>query len=140
MATLRQLIRHARPGKTTGSGTRTPALDGNPQLKGVCRKVYKITPKKPNSAQRLVANVSLSNDKSVIVYIPGIGNPGIQEHSTVLIRGGRVRDLPGIYYKVVRGALDAKGVVGRVTSRSKYGVKKPKIDTGDKSKKPTPAK
>jgi small subunit ribosomal protein S12 len=135
MATLRQLIRNGRTGKETGRGTRTPALEGKPQIRAVCRKVYKVSPKKPNSAQRLVANVKMSNGKTVIVYVPGIGNPGLQEHSTVLVRGGRVRDLPGIYYKVVRGALDAKGVAGRITSRSKYGVKKTKVDTSDKPKK-----
>jgi len=129
MATRQQLVRCKRGGKTTGRGSRAPALGGNPQLRGVCRKVYHMTPKKPNSAQRLVAAVKRSTGKTTIVYVPGEGVHGLQEHSTVLVRGGRVRDLPGIYYKVVRGTLDSKGVVNRVTSRSKYGVKKPKLAT-----------
>ena len=99
-------------------------------MRGVCRKVYHMTPKKPNSAQRLVTSVKRSTGKRAIAYIPGEGTSGLQEHSTVLVRGGRVRDLPGIYYKVVRGALDAKGVQNRVTSRSKYGVKKAKPESG----------
>jgi small subunit ribosomal protein S12 len=103
-------------------------------LRGVCRKLYHMTPKKPNSAQRQVANVKRSTGKTTIVYVPGEGNHGLQEHSTVLVRGGRVRDLPGVYYKVVRGAMDTKGVSGRVTSRSKYGAKKPLVD-GDEGTK-----
>lgn len=124
MSTMRQLINTPRVAKKTAKEARESALQGCPQLRGVCRKVYHTTPKKPNSAQRLVASVKRSTGKVVIVYVPGEGNPGLQEHSTVLVRGGRVPDLPGVYYKVIRGALDAKPVAKRTTSRSKYGVKK----------------
>jgi small subunit ribosomal protein S12 len=121
-ATLNQVIRgcRARPKKTK----RSPALTGNPQLRGVCTKVYTVKPKKPNSAIRKVARVRLSNGKVVIAYIPGEGHT-LQEHSVVLVRGGRVPDLPGVRYHMVRGALDLAGVVNRRTSRSKYGAKKP---------------
>jgi small subunit ribosomal protein S12 len=119
-------MKKPREVKVTGKEARELALSGRPQLRAVCRKVYHTTPKKPNSAQRLVASVKRSTGKTVIVYVPGEGSPGLQEHSTVLIRGGRVPDLPGVFYKVIRGALDAKGVAKRTTSRSKYGVKKSK--------------
>lgn len=124
MTTRQQLIRKPRSGKKTGKLKRAPALKGCPQVRGVCLKVYQTTPKKPNSAQRQVTSVRLSNGKTVIVYIPGEGQHGIQEHSTVLVRGGRVPDLPGVQYKVVRGKLDSKGVPNRKTSRSKYGTPK----------------
>ena len=126
MPTMSQLTRGCRTGKVTGRGTRAPALKKCPQVRGVCLKVYIKSPKKPNSAQRAVTTVRLSNGKSVMVYIPGQGPHGLQEHSTVLVRGGRVKDLPGVLYKAVRGSLDFKGVVNRVSSRSKYGVSKPK--------------
>lgn len=126
MTTLQQRIRHPRSGKTTGRATRAPARQGSPQVRGVCVKVYLKAPKKPNSAQRAVATVRLSNGKTVMAYIPGQGPHGLQEHSTVLIRGGRTQDLPGVLYKVQRGALDLKGVPNRSTSRSKYGTPKVK--------------
>ena len=122
MTTLQQLIRKPRSGKVTGRGTRAPALKKCPQVRGVCLKVYLKTPKKPNSAQRAVANVRLSNGKTVMSYIPGQGPHGLQEHSTVLVRGGRVKDLPGVLYKMVRGKHDLKGVLNRTSSRSKYGT------------------
>jgi small subunit ribosomal protein S12 len=105
--------------------SKAPALQGNPQKRGVCVRVYTTTPKKPNSALRKVARVRLSNGYEVTCYIPGIGH-NLQEHSIVLVRGGRVKDLPGVRYKIIRGALDAAGVKDRKQSRSKYGVKKPK--------------
>ena len=105
--------------------TDAPALAGSPQRRGVCTRVYTTTPKKPNSALRKVARVRLSNGMEVITYIPGEGH-NLQEHSVVLIRGGRVKDLPGVRYHVVRGALDAAGTRDRKSSRSKYGTKKPK--------------
>ncbi|MDA4120452.1 MAG: 30S ribosomal protein S12, partial [Thaumarchaeota archaeon] len=126
--TLQQLVRHGRSGKTTGRGTRAPALRGCPQVRGVCLKVYLMAPKKPNSAQRAVATVRLAYGKAVMAYIPGQGPHGLQEHSTVLVRGGRVKDLPGVLYKVVRGTLDLKGVPNRKSTRSKYGTPKPKRD------------
>lgn len=123
MPTVNQLLRKPRRQKVKKSRTR--ALEGNPFKKGVCVKVYTRTPKKPNSALRKVASVRLSNKKVVIAYIPGEKHK-IQEHSVVLIRGGRVKDLPGVQYRVVRGKFDLQGVVGRKRGRSKYGVKKPK--------------
>jgi len=103
--------------------TKTPALNGNPQIKGVCLKIYTRTPKKPNSALRKVAKVKLAKGKKIECYIPGEGH-NLQQYSVVLIRGGRVADLPGVRYHLVRGALDFKGVTSRVHGRSKYGVKK----------------
>jgi len=105
--------------------SKSPALDSSPQKRGVCTRVYTTTPKKPNSALRKVARVRLTNGKEVNVYIPGEGH-NLQEHSIVLIRGGRVKDLPGVRYHIVRGALDTSGVDGRKKSRSKYGAKRPK--------------
>jgi small subunit ribosomal protein S12 len=126
MTTFHQLVASPRTGKKTGRGTRAPSLRQCPQVQGVCLKVYIKAPKKPNSAQRAVATIRLSNEKTIIAYIPGQGPHGLQEHSNVLIRGGRVKDLPGVLYKVVRGTKDLKGVSNRVSSRSKYGTKKPK--------------
>lgn len=120
MATLNQVIRKCRKSKKTMS--KSPALDGCYQRKGVCNKVYTTKPKKPNSAQRKVARVKLTNGKVVIAYIPGEGH-NLQEHSVVLVRGGRVPDLPGVRYHIVRGAMDLQGVATRTTSRSKYGSK-----------------
>jgi small subunit ribosomal protein S12 len=111
--------------KKTGSKTDSPALMGCPQKRGVCIRVFISTPKKPNSALRKVARVRLTNGIEVTTYIPGIGH-NLQEHSIVLIRGGRVKDLPGVRYHVVRGALDTVGVEGRKNGRSKYGAKRPK--------------
>ena len=105
--------------------TTTPALKGNPQKRGVCTRVYTTTPKKPNSALRKVARVRLTNGMEVTAYIPGEGH-NLQEHSIVLIEGGRVKDLPGVRYHIVRGTLDTSGVSDRTTSRSRYGAKKPK--------------
>jgi len=121
--TIQQLIRFGRERKKKKS--KSPALQGSPQKRGVCVRVYTVTPKKPNSALRKVARVRLSNGIEVTAYIPGEGH-NLQEHSWVLVRGGRVKDLPGIRYKIIRGALDAAGVEGRRSSRSKYGTKKPK--------------
>lgn len=123
MPTINQLIKKER--SVQKSGTKSPALAGCPQRRGVCTRVYTTTPKKPNSALRKVAKVRLSNGFEVISYIPGIGH-NLQEHSVVLIRGGRVKDLPGVRYHIVRGVLDLQGVNGRLRSRSKYGAKKPK--------------
>ena len=123
MPTINQLIRSER--KIQKSKTTSPALASCPQKRGVCTRVYTTTPKKPNSALRKVAKVRLSNGFEVISYIPGIGH-NLQEHSVVLIRGGRVKDLPGVRYHVVRGVLDTQGVKDRKSSRSKYGAKKPK--------------
>ena len=106
--------------------TKSPALSSCPQKRGVCTRVYTTTPKKPNSALRKVAKVRLTNGVEVIAYIPGEGH-NLQEHSIVLVRGGRVKDLPGVKYHIVRGALDASGVEDRMQSRSKYGAKKPKV-------------
>jgi len=118
--TINQLIRKARVSQA--KKTKTPALKGAPQKRGVCTRVYTTTPKKPNSALRKVARVRLVNGMEVTAYIPGIGH-NLQEHSVVLIRGGRVKDLPGVRYKIIRAALDAAGVANRKQGRSKYGVK-----------------
>ena len=123
MPTVNQLVRKSRVSTTTKS--KSPALRGSPQKRGVCTKVYTTTPKKPNSALRKVARVRLSNGYEVTTYIPGVGH-NLQEHSVVLIRGGRVKDLPGVRYHVVRGTLDSIGVQERRQGRSKYGSKKPK--------------
>ncbi len=123
MPTINQLVRKGR--QKIKSKTKSPALTRCPQRRGVCTRVYTTTPKKPNSAIRKVARVRLTNGFEVTAYIPGIGH-NLQEHSVVLIRGGRVKDLPGVRYHIIRGTLDAQGVEGRLTSRSKYGVKRPK--------------
>ena len=123
MPTVNQLIRKPRTPNRTRN--KVPALKGSPQRRGVCTRVYTTTPKKPNSALRKVARVRLTNGFEVTAYIPGEGH-NLQEHSIVLIRGGRVKDLPGVRYHIVRGTLDASGVNGRNQSRSKYGTKKPK--------------
>jgi small subunit ribosomal protein S12 len=123
MPTIQQLVRYER--LTNKKKTKSPALNACPQRRGVCTRVYTTTPKKPNSAMRKVARVRLTSGFEVTAYIPGIGH-NIQEHSVVLIRGGRVKDLPGCRYHVVRGTLDANGVKDRKQSRSKYGGKKPK--------------
>lgn len=123
MPTLNQLVRKGRA--VVESKTKSPALKENPQKRGVCVRVYTTTPKKPNSALRKVARVRLTNGVEVTAYIPGIGH-NLQEHSVVLVRGGRVKDLPGVRYKIIRGALDAGGVQNRKKSRSKYGAKRPK--------------
>lgn len=123
MATINQLVRKPRRSKVTKSNS--AALKACPQKRGVCTRVYTTTPKKPNSALRKVARVRLTSGFEVTAYIPGIGH-NIQEHSVVLIRGGRVKDLPGVRYHIVRGTLDAAGVKNRQQSRSKYGAKKPK--------------
>lgn len=123
MPTINQLVRKGRiksPVKTTA-----PALQGSPQKRGVCTRVYTSTPKKPNSALRKVARVRLTNGYEVTSYIPGVGH-NLQEHSIVLIRGGRVKDLPGVRYHIIRGTLDSVGVADRKQSRSKYGAKRPK--------------
>ena len=120
MPTVNQLVRDGRVAKRPKS--KVPALAGSPQKRGVCTRVYTTTPKKPNSALRKVAKVRLTNAREVISYIPGEGH-NLQEHSVVLIRGGRVKDLPGVRYKVVRGTLDAAGVSDRKQARSRYGVK-----------------
>ena len=121
MPTVNQLVRKGRVPAT--SKTKTPALRGAPQKRGVCTRVYTTTPKKPNSALRKVARVRLTNGFEVTAYIPGEGH-NLQEHSIVLIRGGRVKDLPGVRYHIVRGTLDASGVANRNKSRSKYGAKR----------------
>lgn len=123
MPTIQQLVRKGREAKKFKS--KSPALEGCPQKRGVCTKVYTTTPKKPNSALRKVAKVRLSNQQEVIAYIPGEGH-NLQEHSIVLVRGGRVKDLPGVRYHIVRGALDTAGVANRRQRRSKYGAKRPK--------------
>ena len=123
MPTINQLVRKGRMGLTKKSTA--PALQESPQKRGVCTRVYTATPKKPNSALRKVARVRLTNAIEVTAYIPGIGH-NLQEHSVVLIRGGRVKDLPGVRYHIVRGALDTAGVQNRMQSRSKYGAKKAK--------------
>jgi len=123
MPTIHQLVRKNRVPQR--SRTSAPALRGCPQKRGVCTRVYTSTPKKPNSALRKVARVRLTNGIEVTAYIPGEGH-NLQEHSVVLIRGGRVKDLPGVRYHVVRGTLDAVGVQGRMQGRSKYGAKRPK--------------
>ncbi|MFW6224524.1 MAG: 30S ribosomal protein S12 [Bacteroidota bacterium] len=123
MPTIQQLVRKGR--KQIVEKSKSPALDSSPQRRGVCVRVYTTTPKKPNSAMRKVARVRLTNGKEVNAYIPGEGH-NLQEHSIVLIRGGRVKDLPGVRYHIVRGALDTSGVEDRTQRRSKYGTKKPK--------------
>ena len=123
MPTFNQLVRAGR--KKISFKTKSPALQGCPQRRGVCTRVYTTTPKKPNSALRKVARVRLTNGIEVTTYIPGVGH-NLQEHSVVLIRGGRVKDLPGVRYHIVRGTLDSVGVKGRLKSRSKYGAKRPK--------------
>jgi small subunit ribosomal protein S12 len=123
MPTINQLVKKGR--KKMRSKSKSPVLDRCPHKRGVCLQVRTMTPKKPNSALRKIARVRLSNGKEVTVYIPGEGH-NLQEHSIVLIRGGRVRDLPGVRYHVLRGVLDASGVDGRRRSRSKYGTKRPK--------------
>lgn len=123
MPTINQLIRHGR--KQVEKKSKSPKLEKCPQKRGVCLSVTTTTPKKPNSALRKIARVKVSNGEEGTCYIPGIGH-NLQEHSVVLIRGGRVRDLPGVRYHIVRGALDTAGVAKRLQSRSKYGAKKPK--------------
>ena len=125
MPTIQQLVRKGR--NEIVEKSKSPALDSCPQRRGVCVRVYTTTPKKPNSAMRKVARVRLTNGKEVNAYIPGEGHK-LQEHSIVLVRGGRVKDLPGVRYHLVRGALDSSGVEGRLQSRSKYGAKRPKKD------------
>jgi len=123
MPTINQLVRKGR--KKIKKKTTAPALDASPQKRGVCVRVYTNTPKKPNSALRKVAKVRLTNGMEVISYIPGEGH-NLQEHSVVLIRGGRVKDLPGVRYTIIRGTLDTTGVASRRRGRSKYGAKRPK--------------
>lgn len=127
MPTISQLVRKGRAKLIDKS--KAPALDACPQRRGVCVRVYTTTPKKPNSAMRKVARVRLTNQKEVNAYIPGEGH-NLQEHSIVLIRGGRVKDLPGVRYHLIRGSLDASGVEGRKQGRSKYGAKRPKAGKG----------
>ena len=123
MPTINQLVRKGRQDKV--SKNKTPALKGSPQRRGVCTRVYTTTPKKPNSALRKVARVRLTNHMEVTTYIPGEGH-NLQEHSVVLIRGGRVKDLPGVRYHIIRGTLDTSGTANRKQGRSKYGAKRPK--------------
>ncbi|MGQ9473663.1 MAG: 30S ribosomal protein S12 [Candidatus Caldatribacteriaceae bacterium] len=123
MPTINQLVRNGR--EKVKKKSSAPALKGSPQKRGVCTRVWTITPKKPNSALRKVARVRLTNGMEVTAYIPGIGH-NLQEHSLVLIRGGRVKDLPGVRYHVIRGTLDTAGVENRKQGRSKYGAKRPK--------------
>ena len=123
MPTIQQLVRKGREEKT--SRNKTAALKGSPQRRGVCTRVYTTTPKKPNSALRKVARLRLTSQMEVTAYIPGVGH-NLQEHSMVLIRGGRVRDLPGVRYKIIRGSLDTQGVKSRKQARSRYGAKKEK--------------
>ncbi len=123
MPTIAQLVRHGR--QMLEFKTKSPALRACPQKRGVCTRVYTTTPKKPNSALRKVARVRLTNSIEVTTYIPGEGH-NLQEHSVVLIRGGRVKDLPGVRYHIIRGVIDAQGVAGRNQSRSKYGTKRQK--------------
>ena len=123
MSTVNQLVRKARKPKQYKSSV--PALEGCPQKRGVCTRVYTTTPKKPNSALRKVARVRLTNGREVNAYIGGVGH-NLQEHSVVLVRGGRVKDLPGVRYHIVRGTLDTQGVADRQRGRSKYGTKRPK--------------
>lgn len=124
MPTINQLIRRGR--KKAASKVKTPALAGSPQRKGVCSRVMTVTPRKPNSALRKIARVRLTSGHEVTAYIPGIGH-NLQEHSVVLIRGGRVKDLPGVRYHIIRGTKDTLGVADRKQGRSKYGAKKPKV-------------
>nr|YP_009105956.1 ribosomal protein S12 [Gloeotilopsis sterilis]AIT94797.1 ribosomal protein S12 [Gloeotilopsis sterilis] len=123
MPTIQQLVKNAR--KKILKKTKSPALKLCPQRRGICTRVYTTTPKKPNSALRKVARVRLSSGFEITAYIPGIGH-NLQEHSAVLVRGGRVKDLPGVRYHIVRGTLDTTGVKDRIQGRSKYGVKRPK--------------
>ncbi len=123
MPTINQLVKNGR--KRAETKSKTPALKANPQKRGVCTAVRTTTPKKPNSALRKIARVRLTNGTEVTCYIPGIGH-NLQEHSVVLIKGGRVKDLPGVRYRIIRGALDTAGVQNRKQARSKYGAKKPK--------------
>ena len=123
MPTVNQLVRHGRQAEVTKS--KSPAMQNSPQRRGVCTRVYTTTPKKPNSALRKVAKVRLTNGFEVIGYIPGEGH-NLQEHSVVMIRGGRVKDLPGVRYHILRGVLDTQGVKDRKQRRSKYGAKRPK--------------
>ena len=123
MPTIQQLVRKGR--KTITAKSKSPALDSCPQKRGVCVRVYTTTPKKPNSALRKVARVRLQNQKEVNAYIPGEGH-NLQEHSIVMVRGGRVKDLPGVRYHIIRGTLDTAGVANRGQQRSKYGAKRPK--------------
>jgi len=123
MPTINQLVR--KPRQAPATRNKVPALEANPQKRGVCTRVYTTTPKKPNSALRKVARVRLSNGHEVTSYIPGEGH-NLQEHSVVLIRGGRVKDLPGVRYHILRGVLDTQGVSARRQGRSKYGAKRPK--------------
>jgi len=123
LPTINQLIRKGR--KRVFEATKTPALKGSPQKRGVCTRVYTSTPKKPNSALRKVARVRLTNQMEVTAYIPGEGH-NLQEHSIVLIRGGRIKDLPGVRYHIIRGTMDTLGVADRRRGRSKYGTKRPK--------------
>ena len=123
MPTINQLVRKGRT--LVKSKTKSPALKRCPQKRGVCLRIYTTTPKKPNSALRKVARVRLTNGMEVTTYIPGVGH-NLQEHSIVLVRGGRVKDLPGVRYHIVRGSLDAVGVADRKQARSKYGAKRPK--------------
>jgi small subunit ribosomal protein S12 len=123
MPTVQQLVRRGREQRRAKSGA--PDLEAAPQRRGVCMRVYTQTPKKPNSALRKVARVRLTNGREVTAYIPGVGH-SLQEHSVVLVRGGRVKDLPGVRYHIVRGTLDSTGVTDRKQSRSKYGAKRPK--------------
>ncbi|MGI6588205.1 MAG: 30S ribosomal protein S12 [Peptococcia bacterium] len=129
MPTINQLVKKGR--KMIGKKSTAPALKECPQKRGVCTRVYTTTPKKPNSALRKVARVRLTNGLEVSAYIPGIGH-NLQEHSVVLVRGGRIKDLPGVRYHIVRGALDTAGVQERSQSRSKYGAKKPKAAAAKK--------
>ncbi|HBI27611.1 MAG: 30S ribosomal protein S12 [Syntrophaceticus sp.] len=124
MPTINQMVRKGRKVTTKKSGS--PALKNSPQKRGVCTRVYTTTPKKPNSALRKVARVRLTNGIEVTAYIPGIGH-NLQEHSMVLVRGGRIKDIPGVRYHIVRGSLDTAGTQGRARGRSKYGTKKPKV-------------
>ena len=123
MPTINQLVRKGR--KTAVAKSKTPALKGNPQKRGVCTAVRTMTPKKPNSALRKIARIRLTDGLEGTAYIPGIGH-NLQEHSVVLIRGGRVKDLPGVRYHIIRGALDTAGVAKRMQARSRYGAKRPK--------------
>lgn len=123
MPTIHQLIRKGR--KKMAKTSTAPALQESPQKRGVCTRVYTTTPKKPNSALRKVARVRLTNGMEITAYIPGIGH-NLQEHSVVLVRGGRIKDIPGVRYHIVRGSLDTAGVQGKAQGRSKYGTKKPK--------------
>ncbi len=136
MPTIQQLVRKGRIKSVNKS--KSAALAQSPQRRGVCTRVYTTTPKKPNSALRKVAKVRLTNQQEIIAYIPGEGH-NLQEHSIVLVRGGRVKDLPGVRYHIVRGALDTSGVEGRKQQRSKYGSKRPKAGAAGAAAKAKPA-